>query len=309
MALPGLPSMDTAHGLPFIATADATNASSVDQAIRVYQAGMPQLSYAGLSENWLLKECGDLHWNRLAHEHGMDKPEFRDMNGRKAYAAFVALNISGAMLDSVGENDPFYIRQAFAPAGRAQFFSRQTVATAAGDVARVDMLSAFVSRRQGRDNRTAGRAALPEAAAARPHSHAQEVGEHARRFDVIARSRRKAMPQRALGPTHADFVFSPCPHNDFNGANFMYFAAFIALADRAEWRHFRPRPLLALVSRQVFYFGNVNVGEDVAVHFLAGEFAADGSLSHRCILFRTEDGAPIAEIFTHKRPARLPDDE
>jgi probable biosynthetic protein (TIGR04099 family) len=299
--------MDTPHGLPF--TASAPDESRAGQAVRVYRAGMPQLSYAGLSENWLLKECGDLHWSRLAHEYGMDKPEFRDMNGRKAYAAFVALNITGAVLDSVGENDVFDIRQAFAPAGRAQFFSRQTVAGAAGAVARVDMLSAFVSRRRGRDNRTAGRAALPDNAAAHRQGHVEEVLEHARRFDIIARSRRKAMPQQALGPAVADFVFSPCPHNDFNGANFMYFAAFIALADRAEWRHFRPRPLLALQSRQVFYFGNVNVGEDVAVHFLAGEFAADGSLSHRCVLFRIEDGAPIAEIFTRKRPARLPDDE
>ena len=31
-----------------------------------YVAGMPQLSYTGLSENWLLKTCGDLHWQGLA---------------------------------------------------------------------------------------------------------------------------------------------------------------------------------------------------------------------------------------------------
>jgi len=33
-----------------------------------YLLGMPHLSTGGLSKNWLLKECGHLHWLYLAQE-------------------------------------------------------------------------------------------------------------------------------------------------------------------------------------------------------------------------------------------------
>ncbi|WP_045525856.1 hypothetical protein, partial [Aeromonas caviae] len=67
--------------------------------------GMPQLAHAGLSEHWLLRECGDRHWCALAARLALAVPVFPDDTGRTAYAAFLGLALTGARLDAVREHD------------------------------------------------------------------------------------------------------------------------------------------------------------------------------------------------------------
>jgi probable biosynthetic protein (TIGR04099 family) len=287
---------------------------------RSYSAGMPQLAYAGLSENWLLKECGDLHWDCLARGYGMTAPDFRDVSGEKAYAAFTAIRVSEAVLDGVAENDRIQLDCTIAPAQRAQFFSRHVVTSSVGAVAQVEMLSAFVFRKRRRDNRSVERAVLRLGRAWGTPCSASDSDE-ATRFAEEVRARRHGQRRAqqhvqgagscsngvasdcgtARNPSLPVFTFSPCPNNDFNGANFMYFATFAALVDRAEWRFFKPDPLLALVSREIFYYGNVNVGEDIAIRLLESQRQDDGGLRHRCLIVRAIDGCAIAEVLTHKR--------
>jgi probable biosynthetic protein (TIGR04099 family) len=150
--------------------------------------------------------------------------------------------------------------------------------------------------------------------------------EEAMRFAEQARARRAGIKSIGIGgagikstdmtapdPAALDprvppaYIFSPCPNNDFNGANFMYFATFAALADRAEWHFVKPEPLLTVASREVFYYGNVNVGEDVAVHLTVSQPVDGNGLRHRCLIVRLADGCAIAEVLTHKRPSRNTD--
>jgi probable biosynthetic protein (TIGR04099 family) len=297
------------------------DAGPAAQRVRAYTAGMPQLAYSGLSENWLLKECGDLHWQALAAAFGQAHPAFHDQSGRSAYAAFTALRVTGGELDLLAENDGYAIHSQLAAAGRAQFFSRHQLRDAGGLLARVDMLSAFVFRSEHRDNRSVGRAVLveePGANLASPLSaEAEALAGWARTQRQVVRMAGAARlgagmmmpaqppgdPDESLPP---DFLFSPCPNNDFNGANFLYFATFLALADRAEWQWLRPRPLLTVVSREVVFHGNINVGDDVRLRCLALRREPQGGLRHRIAVLRASDGAVIAEISTHKRPARVP---
>lgn len=277
---------------------------------RCYTAGMPQLAYSGLSENWLLKECGDVHWERLAQAHGLPLPDFRDASGKRAYAAFTRVRVSEGALDRIAVNDAFHIDSGLAPAGHAQFFSRHLARGPSGRLARVEMLSAFVYRQARGDNRSVARAALTAVESWRPRAHspgpdeAQDYAEAARVRRRIARDDRDARTA-AAGPAGIPLEWrcSPCPDTDFNGASFLYFATFAALVDRAEWQFFRPFPLLAVTSRDVHYYGNVNLGEDVAVRCLEWTREPDGALAHRCGVFRATDGAWIAEVFTRKRPA------
>jgi probable biosynthetic protein (TIGR04099 family) len=297
------------------------DADSPARWVRAYTAGMPQLAYSGLSENWLLKECGDLHWQALAAAHGQAHPAFHDQSGASAYAAFTALRVSGGELDLLAENEGYAIHSSLAAAGRAQYFSRHQLRDAGGRLARIDMLSAFVFRSEHRDNRSVGRAVLAEEALV--HTDPCLAAE-AEALAAWARARRQALrlasaprlgagmmlpartPIAKAAEAPPDFLFSPCPNNDFNGANFLYFATFLALADRAEWQWFRPRPLLTVVSRDVVFHGNVNVGDDVRLRCLEVRHGAQGSLRHRIAILRQADGATIAEIETHKRPARAP---
>ena len=55
--------------------------------------GMPHLCLGGLSETWLLKECGHRHWLLLAHAARRAVPDFRYAGGDPVYAAFVAVTV------------------------------------------------------------------------------------------------------------------------------------------------------------------------------------------------------------------------
>jgi probable biosynthetic protein (TIGR04099 family) len=135
----------------------------VDPGIRLrqdYLAGMPHLAYAGLSENWLLKECGHLHWLLLARLHGLDAPAFSDREGRTAYAAFIAIHLRGLQLERIGENTRFELRSRLQPAGRARHCSEHLLLAAGQPCGELTMLSTFVSRSRAGDNRSAIRAQL-----------------------------------------------------------------------------------------------------------------------------------------------------
>jgi probable biosynthetic protein (TIGR04098 family) len=86
--------------------------------------GMPQLGRGGLSENWLLKECGHCHWMLLARRMGLAVPDFRDAGSDRLHAAFTAVRVEGAGLGAVREHDTIRIRSSLARISRTQFMSR-----------------------------------------------------------------------------------------------------------------------------------------------------------------------------------------
>ena len=67
--------------------------------------GMPQLTYGGLSENLLLKTCGEYHWRVVCSAIGQHSHRIADARGNRLYASFVELLHHGAPLSDFGEND------------------------------------------------------------------------------------------------------------------------------------------------------------------------------------------------------------
>jgi probable biosynthetic protein (TIGR04098 family) len=49
---------------------------------RTVQVGMPQMALGYLSENWLLKELGDLHWDKLCSSLQRKSNDLVDSQGR-----------------------------------------------------------------------------------------------------------------------------------------------------------------------------------------------------------------------------------
>jgi probable biosynthetic protein (TIGR04099 family) len=100
------------------------------------------------------------------------------------------------------------------------------------------------------------------------------------------------------------FVVDPCPSQDFNGADFLYFASYPAFVDRAEWAFFRPRaPFATTRTRDIVYRGNIDPGERVIVSLLAF-WREPRSLAHRYRLAREHDQSTIAEIVTCRALSR-----
>ncbi len=267
-----------------------------------FVAGMPALSYTGLSENWLWKTCGDRHWQQLAAIAGQTVPDFRDAEGHRAYAAFTAIRIREAALEAIGENDAFTIDSFLKPAGGAKYLSEHVVVAHGARRARVTMLSTFIRRTRERDNRSVVRA-MPMAVgtgASTPHAvDGLQLSTLARRFRGGDWDAHLGLDPMRDATGHAVECL-PCPYTDFNGADLLYFASFQAMVDRAEW-HWRTDPEPPVVcERDLFYHGNVNVGDAVELNFAAARADASG-LAHWCEIRRVRDGEKIADVVTRKR--------
>jgi probable biosynthetic protein (TIGR04099 family) len=100
---------------------------------------------------------------------------------------------------------------------------------------------------------------------------------------------------------HKDSLeFLPCPNNDFNGAEFLYFASFQAFVDRGEWQRHRFVDPPVVVGRDLFFHGNVNVGESLRLVY-ARERSDDHGLTNWCEVRRGLDNQKIADVVTYKR--------
>jgi probable biosynthetic protein (TIGR04099 family) len=100
-------------------------------------------------------------------------------------------------------------------------------------------------------------------------------------------------------------VVDPCPTQDFNGADFLYFASYQAFVDRAEWAFFRPAPPFPTTrARDLIYFSNIDPGERLVVTLL--QSVRDGEcLHHWCRLQREQGGGRMADVFSIREPAPM----
>jgi probable biosynthetic protein (TIGR04099 family) len=262
--------------------------------------GMPHLSLTGLSETWLLKECGHRHWFQLAAAAGLARPDFRDEAGEPIYAAFLAVSVRDAALDAVREHDELVIASQLVRISRTQFTSIHRLCVRARPLAEVMMTSTFVKRAQKGRNHSIARVEVPSLAPLEPEPHATAFAAEA----AALRSDRWCTHlgfERSKAAVVDRFVIDPCPGQDFNGADFLYFASFQAFVDRAEWAFFRPAaPFPTTRRRDIVYRGNIDAGERVVASLLQVR-REERALGHWYRLERAQDNFAIADIFTLRR--------
>jgi probable biosynthetic protein (TIGR04099 family) len=263
-----------------------------------YRAGMPQLCFTGLSENWLLKECGHRHWEALAAHAGRATPDFSDDSSGRAYAAFTAIRLRANGFDAVRENDEFGIHTALCRTGPVRHFSTHRIVRDGTSIADVSMSSTFVARAQARNNRSVARATLAALAGA-----ISAAPDEALAMTQAGKRLRAGEWDAGVGlaaGAHEAARFLPCPNNDFNGADFLYFASFQSFVDRAEWQRHRFAEPPVIASRSLHFYGNVNVGDALSVH-VAGERKNGQGIMHWSEVRRASDNLKIADVVTEKR--------
>lgn len=244
--------------------------------------GMPELCRAGLSENWLLKACGHRHWMALAEAHGLGIPEFSDADGARLYPAFTFLRICNARLEIVGENRLIGFDIALVRASRTRFRSEIRVTCDGDPLAEVTMETVFVRRTIEGVNTSSCRAVVAGPCLLLP----QKIG----RLWVPDRGREDA-------PAIASIILDPSPNEDFNGVGFLYFSAFQAMADRAQWSWFRHSGLATTREREIAFLGNVDLGERITATLVAQARQGDEH-SHTMTLSRLSDGVTIGFVTT-----------
>lgn len=267
--------------------------------------GMPHLTYGGLSENWLLKTCGDLHWQAICAGMGRQSHEITDAAGNRLYPSFVELLHSGARLSDFGENDEIEIDVTVRKLSARRSWSCQRLAKRRSNtMLKMEMLTLFMKRGKAETSNVGLEATDPGAQIALtpfdPDRDASEI------VDRRARIYDDEMANDAAGLDTAyrslnTFEYRPCPTVDFNGARLLYFANYQDIVDRAEWAQFRHWPLqdFSTARRHIRYFGNIDLRDAILVEFLSAEFKND-TIEHEAALIRASDNKVIAEVRSRK---------
>jgi probable biosynthetic protein (TIGR04098 family) len=275
---------------------------------RRLRVGMPQLDAGGLSEGWLLRHAGDLHWEAISRRLAAASHEIDSEEGQRLYPTFVAVRARYERpLSSVIENDRLDATIEVVPAGGACAHGRFVMGVR-GKRFEIELLSTFAVRGAG-----TLKMALPAARLAARWITAEPEPPLAR----LARAARRGLPLvddfcgpslDPIGPALGSLTYEPSPYADYNGAGLLYFAAYVTIADTAERRLVRslglwPGPDWALgtspLRRDVFYYGNLPLGASLAVELLSLE-RAPGRVRTRVRLRRADDRSRIADLVTER---------
>ncbi len=224
--------------------------------------GMAQLSPFGLSEQWLLRDCGDRHWSLIAEATG-GSMAFRDPEGHRVYAAFCTTSVSYGGAPTLGESAQ--VRSALYQVAAGRIGSEHVVTAAAGQIACIRMITCFLRHDPTGSNKrllrcgVSGLRGLPDAP------------ETLIKLDTSARQTARAARTAPLTPPV--FEYTPVPELDFNAVGLLYFPVFTKIAQMAA-------PAVTAKPRQVIYLGNVDTDEPISASQWQGKLLlhSDGRL-------------------------------
>jgi probable biosynthetic protein (TIGR04098 family) len=234
----------------------------------------------GLSEGWLFRTLGDLHWRLVGAGLGVRPHRLADSAGRRIFPAFSRIRFeASAPLAAFEEGETLAFHASLERFGSALFFSTVSAGSDSGRSIKAELMSSFAYPTLEDGRLAPAQPLLPEpctvpALDALP-SFAAAFADRRRERDadrpVLARCRYELQPQ-----------------HDLNGLGLLYCAAFPVIADiceaRAQATSSTPRV------RDVFYFGNA--GPDAALEWRLHE-ASLATLAR-------DDGAVIALIETRR---------
>ena len=278
---------------------------------------LPQTDATGLSENWLFKHCGEMHWDHLCAAMGVggvNSEEMRDDLGKRLYPTFVA--ISGRYekpLSAVSMDERLETSVKLRHFGRAFF---QGVITVRNETARFDleMLTTFVAR---------NREGLNDLHQSLPSANLEYTSTPLNSPPPLLKL---SQALRHADLTDYDFVgyhfsisgnnlnlqasYEPSPYIDYNGAGLLYFAAYPTIADTLERQLIIRHELMegagdwalrtSTVARDVFYYRNLNLGQRLTVTLRRFDRVGENIILHTTLTAES-DGAALADIFTAKR--------
>ncbi|GGN32974.1 hypothetical protein GCM10012285_03640 [Streptomyces kronopolitis] len=264
--------------------------------------GLPALSVGGLSENWLLREAGDLHWSLIGEHFGLPVAELADADGERLLPAFTRARLTAAgSLRFFTEHDEGELTGTLARLDEHEFVSDIRFATATTSVD-VRLLTSFVRRGPGNwlvpgTPRHEGRGPVADAS-----------GEH-RDFQGEFRALTQLEGDGAAG-LYTD-TYELNPFADVNAAGLLYFASYPHINDRGERNYVRsvvPGGEWAVdavtLSRDIVYLGNCGLADAVRYRLDGFRLGPEDRVVLSSSLLRERDGRPLARLETVKRLVR-----
>lgn len=277
--------------------------------MRIHKIGLPQMANRALSENWLLKEIGDMHWELLSKGLGQQSSEIADTSGNRLYAAFVRINYSLSALNNFKENETLGLAGTMTRFKECAYISR-IAGTCGNKRINAALMTSFLARR---DNDNARIERSMPALAMNRIAKAVQVPEMFSEYrgikkglanEIISGQYRFKITDEKL----EQLEHSINPHFEINGAGLLYFASYPIIADRCATKFFRGTlgihdydKLYHTVHRDIFYFANCNADDEIVITLNAAEQLSEQEVQLTMSMHRKYDGQLMARILTVKQ--------
>lgn len=236
---------------------------------------MPQMDYSGLSENWLFKKAGNLHWLNIFKKSKLKSRNLINQNGQRIYPTFLLIKSNYSKpLSFVKENDVLKIKCEISQYGNTFFTSNITFFNSKIRL-HFEMLTAFVVRNDENKND------FKKEEDAGWSFKVKSQHNSPRLLNLSKKSKRiKKLSFKSLGfkfkksyerNIKKKVIYEPSPYTDFNGAGLFYFASYPTVSDSIVRTLVNNKKLYNLnedwsiktstLSRTIFYHGNLNLGD------------------------------------------------
>jgi len=282
-----------------------------DRAIRL---NMPGMAVGGLSEGWLFRELGDLHWHELCRHLNTLSDAITDEDGARLYATFVRFRWEcPAHLRRFFENETLRISAKLQRLGRSMIVN-DTRVRGEGKELTAQLMTTFAAR-EGEGN-TALRKTSPigmadsaiEALTERPQLSTEY--HQARNGEPIALrlgDHEVALTDDVLWST----PYAINPYYEINGVNLLYFASYPLISDACERAFVRSdaSPVTptrdwaieaSTVARDVLYFGNCDIDDSIVYEQNRCDRVGERQVALVSTLRRASDRAVLSRVVTVK---------
>jgi probable biosynthetic protein (TIGR04098 family) len=271
---------------------------------------MPQMALEALSENWLFKELGGLHWDKICDGLGKSSFNLKDDLQNRLYATFVRIRIKcSSTLQSFKENELMEIEGGIKRFGESMYFSDLRLQSN-DEVISAELMTTF-SIRNSSDNTK-----LAKSQPKGNHNSTQQFSEipaFGNEYRLLKKGELSVLESdkyrfQIKNEPIFEFEYELNPYYDLNGVNLLYFAAYPIINDVCEAKFFNKE--LALDGRweqiyytaykDVFYYANCNIDETIIYRLMGYDRLDDGSIQIQSIMLRKSDMSPMAKVFTVK---------
>ena len=271
---------------------------------------MPQLCLEALSENWLFKEAGSLHWDLLCEGLGTSSSELKDDLGNRLYATFVRIRIDGnANLSDFKENNPFEFKAELSRFGMGMFFSNTNFGSVDNNI-KIEMMTSFSVRKSTGDNKS-----LAKSQPTVEHCDIKQYSE----FPAFGNEYRLIKKNELKTFFYKDYIFhisdeqlftfeySLNPYYDLNGVGLLYFASYPVINDFCELQFFNSQGQLKweenyfTLFRDVMYYANCDSRDKIIYVLNSVENLSERRVKLCSTLIRKSDGMMMARVFTIKQ--------
>lgn len=276
---------------------------------------MPQMALGGLSESWLFKEFGDIHWDMACNALKSESHKVSDELGNRLYATFVRVRFESSQhLKRFRENERLDFQGRLSRFGRSMFFSDITV-RGEGKQINTSLMTTFSLRQSNNKSLLKGEPLIPESCAARVFDSLPAFAEEYREMrkgdkrDLVLAHRKFTVGTDSL----FEMSYQINPYQDLNGVNLLYFAAYPLISDYCEMEFISQQqkdivvghwPIAAsTIARDVFYYGNCDLDDRIVFVVNSFEPGQDRKFKIATSLLREVDRQLIANIFTVKELA------